>query len=215
MYRVVLDFFRSTHWTHPVRLVVLSLSCMIAVTTCVTSVSSPEDETLLETITEEIIPREGTETSYGLSLSLTNLPQFLDWYYEIDLDTKESDVLRDALVELVAPCCDDNTMFRCCCEKGERACNLVRSGKGLASYLIHDKGYTAEEVRAAVLQWLHFARPDYYVARELKERGLNPRHYNLTTFGSCYRQLCEVPISQGGCGGMNELTEPAIEGEEI
>jgi hypothetical protein len=188
---------------------------MIAVTACVTPVSSPEDETLLGTITEEIIPRKGTKTSYGLSISLSNLPQFLDWHYDIDLDTKESSVLRDALVELVAPCCDDNTMLKCCCEIGEQACNLVRSGKGLAAYLIHDRGFTTEEVYGAVLQWLRFARPDYYVARELKERGLNPRHYDLTTFGSCYRQLCEGPISQGGCGGMNELIEPAIEEEEI
>jgi len=188
---------------------------MTTVTNCVVPVPSTEDGSLVEAIREEIIPREGTVTNYSLPLSLGNLPQFLDWYYDIDLDTKESGVLRGALIKLAAPCCDDKTMFRCCCERGERGCNLVRSGKGLASYLIHDEGYTAEEVREAVLQWLHFARPDYYVARELKDRGFNPRHYNLSTFGSCYRQLCEVPISQGGCGGMNELTEPAIEGEEI
>jgi|GEM_PF-3961874 len=136
MYRVVLELFRLAYWTPPVRPVFLSLLCMTAVTNCVVPVPSTEDGSLVEAITEEIIPREGTVTNYSLPLSLTNLPQFLDWHHEIDLDTKKLDVLRDALIELVAPCCDDNTMFRCCCEKGERACNLVRSGKGLAAYLI-------------------------------------------------------------------------------
>ena len=195
---------------------VLVSFCLTTLTACLPLVvpDGKGDEELLEAIYDEIIPPAGTETSYGIPLGLANLPMFIDWFYEIDLGSEEQKVFYDALIELVAPCCDDNTMFRCCCEKGEHACNLVHSGKGLAAYLIHDMEYASEQVREAVLQWLHFARSDYYVARELKERGANPRHYNLTTFGSCYRQLCEVPISQGGCGGMNELIEPAIEGEE-
>ena len=171
------------------------------------------DEEFLAAIYQELIPPAGAQTGYGVLLDLANLPVFIDWYYGISLDAEGERVFHDALIELVAPCCDDNTMVRCCCEKGERACNLVRSGKGLASYLIHDMEYDVEQVREAVLQWLRFARPDYYAARELEERGIDTRRYDLTTLGSCYRQMCVIPISQGGCGGMDELMEPAIQGD--
>jgi len=176
--------------------------------------SNVGDEEPLAAIYEEFIPPAGTETSYAIPLGRTSLPVFIDWFYEIDLGSEEQKVFHDALIELVGPCCDDNTMVRCCCEKGESACNLVRSGKGLAAYLIHDMGYDVEQVREAVLQWLTFARPDYYVARELEERGIDPSRYDLTTFGSCYRQMCVIPISEGGCGGMENLIEPALQGGE-
>jgi len=115
------------------------------------------------------------------------------------------------LSALAAPCCDDNPVIKCCCEtEPGQACNLIRSAKGLAAHLVVDLGYGAEQVRSNVLQWLEFARPDYYVAAELAARGQNPALYGLTTKGSCYRGLCDAPISQGGCGGMNDLVEPAI-----
>lgn len=209
--------FHRRLWTFLGLVTVLVSFCLTTLTACLPLVTpdGKGDEELLEAIYEEIIPHTGTETGYGIPLDLGNLPMFIDWFYEIDLGSEEQKVFHDALIALVAPCCDDNTMFRCCCEKGERACNLVRSGKGLASYLIHGKGYTAEEIREAVLQWLQFARPDYYVARELEARGIDPRQYDLTTYGSCYRQLCQVSISQGGCGGMEDLIEPAIQHNDI
>lgn len=195
---------------------VLVSFCLTTLTACLPLVTpdGKGDEELLEAIYDEIIPPAGAETSYGIPLDLANLPMFIDWFYEIDLGSEEQKVFHDALIELVAPCCDDNTMFRCCCEKGERACNLVRSGKGLAAHLIRDMEYDIGQVREAVLQWLTFARPDYYVARELEERGIDPRRYDLTTLGSCYRQMCVIPISQGGCGGMEHLIEPALQGDE-
>lgn len=176
--------------------------------------SNVGDEEPLAAIHGELISPAGAQTGYGVLLDLANLPVFIDWYYEINLDAEGERVFHEALIELVAPCCDDNTMVRCCCEKGESACNLVRSGKGLAAYLIHDMEYDVVQVREAVLQWLTFARPDYYVARQLEERGIDPSRYDLTTFGSCYRQMCVIPISEGGCGGMENLIEPALQGDE-
>ncbi|MEW5825734.1 MAG: hypothetical protein AB1778_02800 [Candidatus Bipolaricaulota bacterium] len=168
---------------------------------------------LTDEIRNEIIPVEGTETSYGIPLSLTSLPQFIAWW-----TTKVPQVENEAdygwaLGSLVAPCCDDNPVFHCCCEGGPgQACNLIRSAKGLAAHLFLDLEYSADEVRESVYEWLRFARPDYYVAAELATRGENPAAYGLTTQGSCYRGLCNTPISQGGCGGMNadEILEPTL-----
>ena len=173
------------------------------------------DETALEEIRAEIIPVEGTETEYGIPLSLTSLPQFVEWWYTLVPFVEDDALYFDALSVLVAPCCDDNYAFSCCCEGEDgQACNIIRSGKGLAAHLIIDLDYDAEQVAASVLEWFRFARPDYYLAAELQSRGINPSLHELTTQGSCYRGLCDTPISEGGCGGMKDLIEPAIETNE-
>ncbi|MCX6100516.1 MAG: hypothetical protein NTV92_03685 [Candidatus Bipolaricaulota bacterium] len=160
-----------------------------------------------------LIPAVGTETQYGTALSLQSLPQFIGWWTTLVPAARSDARYADALNALVAPCCNDNPAFHCCCEtQPGQACNLIRSAQGLAAHLVLDLDYSTEQVRGAVLQWLEFARPDYYVAAELATRGLLPATYGLTTQGSCYRGLCGDPISQGGCGGMDELIEPAIAG---
>jgi len=171
---------------------------------------STKAEVLAE-IRAEIIPNEGEETDYGTPLSLTSLPQFVDWWYTLRPIAEADTRYFDALDVLVAPCCDDNQAYQCCCEKNGNACNIIRSAKGLASHLIPDLDYSTEQVTASVLQWLQFARSDYYMAAELRNQRKSPMYYGLTTQGSCYRMMCETPISKGGCGGMDELNEPTIE----
>lgn len=171
-----------------------------------------EQADILAEIQAEIIPVEGAETPYGIPFSLQSLPQFVDWWTTLRPDAENDPRYADALNALVAPCCDDNPAFKCCCENDEgQACNIIRSGKGLASHLILDLDYDTDQVRENVLAWFRFARWDYYVAAEMEARGLDPTVYGLTTEGSCYRGLCNTPISEGGCGGMQELIEPAIE----
>ncbi|MCK5245946.1 hypothetical protein KAR02_03565, partial [Candidatus Bipolaricaulota bacterium] len=93
------------------------------------------DETALEEIRAEIIPVEGTETEYGIPLSLTSLPQFVEWWYTLVPFVEDDALYFDALSVLVAPCCDDNYAFSCCCEGEDgQACNIIRSGKGLAAH---------------------------------------------------------------------------------
>ena len=170
------------------------------------------DESVLEAIQAEIIPVESAETEYGIPLSLNSLPQFVGWWYTLVPLVEDDARYIDGLSVLVAPCCDDNPAFKCCCENDEgQACNIIRSGKGLAAHLIQNLDYSAEQVALSVLEWFHFARPDYYLAAELANRHMVPALYGLTTQGSCYRGLCDTPISEGGCGGMNELIEPSIE----
>jgi hypothetical protein len=165
----------------------------------------------LEALTAEIIPAEGTETFYGIPLSLSSLPQFVDWWTTLVPQVEGDSRYIEALSALVAPCCDDNLAFRCCCETEEgQACNIIRSGKGLAAHLILDLDSSTDDVRDSVLQWFRFARSDYYLAAGLLAQGIDPATYGLTIEGSCYRSLCNTPISQGGCGGMTTLIEPAI-----
>jgi hypothetical protein len=185
----------------------LALVAILALALSATS----NDGDPVDEIQAELISVEGTETSYGISLTLESLPLFIDWSFTLVPLVESDPRYYDALSSLVAPCCDDNTAHKCCCEDGGQSCNIIRSGKGLAAYLIFELDYTTEAVAESVLEWFHFARPDYYVAAELEARGINPRSFDLTTRGSCYRSMCSTPVSEGGCGGMNELIEPAID----
>lgn len=180
---------------------------MVLLTCC----SPPEQQGLDPTaqIWGEIIPEEGTATSYGISLSLENTQQFIDWYDSIELSAEEQAIRDIALGSLVAPCCDEYPMSTCCCE-----CNLARSVWGLSAYLIADKDYGVNQVEEATSQWLHFIRPDYYVGRELEEEGIDPTPWGFTTESSCFADNCnrpfytETPSSHlGGCGGMEELIQ--------
>ena len=168
------------------------------------------DGSVLQQLQTELIPEQGQETSYGIPLSYDSLPQFIAWWTTLVPFAEQDPRYIEALIDLVAPCCDDNTAYRCCCEQGGSSCNIIRSGKGLAAHLIRDLDYTAAEAAEGVLEWFRFARSDYYLAAELAARGIDPAVYALTTEGSCYRGMCAVPISEGGCGGMAELIEPRL-----
>ena len=187
------------------------LFSIMTVVGCGDGESVATDETLnaAERIWAEIIPVEGTVTDYEIPLSLENTQQFIDWYNAINL-TSVQQALRDgALRPLVAPCCDEYPMSTCCCE-----CNLSRSVWGLSAYLITEKGYTVDQLQEAILQWLHFIRPDYYVASALEEEGKIPRVFGLSTQSSCYTDRCNLPFYReteylhlGGCGGMEDLVQ--------
>ncbi|MCD5407788.1 hypothetical protein LR090_00780 [Candidatus Bipolaricaulota bacterium] len=57
-------------------------------------------------------------------------------------------------------------------------------------------------MKAAVEEWLRFAHRDHYLAQALRERGISPGKYGLSTRGTCYQGECELPMRRGGCGGM-------------
>ena len=161
--------------------------------------ATPED--LVAVISAEIIPEEGIQTSYAISLSLDNTQRFIDYYDASSLTPKQSDTMRSALLPLKAPCCDDNSMATCCCP-----CNLAKSVWGLSGYLITQKSYGVERVREAASQWLRFIYPKYYIIQEMRNRGVDPAQYGLVHENACYVGNCELPIEDVGCGGMGELT---------
>ena len=153
-------------------------------------------------IAAEIIPQEGERTSYGVSLSLNNTRRFIDFYNTVTLTPGQESTMRNALLPLKAPCCDDNSMATCCCP-----CNLAKSVWGLSSYLIAEKDHGVDQVRESALQWLRFIHSDYYVIQELKDRGVDPGTYGLSHENPCYVGQCELAFVDGGCGGMGELRQ--------
>jgi len=153
-------------------------------------------------IAAEVIPQEGAPTPYGVSLSLNNTRRFIDYYHAVTLTPEQESTMRNALLPLKAPCCDDKSMATCCCP-----CNLAKSVWGLSNYLIVEKNYDVDQVRESALQWLRFIHSDYYVIQELSNRGIDPGMYGLSHENACYVDECELPFVNGGCGGMGELRQ--------
>jgi len=103
----------------------------------------------LASLRAELIPAAGAETAYGIPLSLENAQTFADWFYNIQLTPEERALFEEVLAETPAPCCDDNSVLKCCCRRTNRICNLTRSALGLAAWLVHVKGFGKEELVAA------------------------------------------------------------------
>ena len=162
----------------------------------------PANAATPEEVAAEIIPQKDSPTTYGIPLSLDNTQQFIDYYNATTLTPEQESIMREALLPLKAPCCDDNSMATCCCP-----CNLAQSVWGLSSYLIVEENYGVEQVRESALQWLRFIHSDYYVAQELGNRGVNPDEYDLPRGDACYSGRCELPFANSGCGGMGELKQ--------
>lgn len=186
---------------------VVVLIAVIASSSCCDVSLEPNGSNTVAQTWSEIIPEEGTETGYGVPLSLDNTQQFIDWYDSIQLSTEEQVIREEALSSQVAPCCDKYPMSTCCCE-----CNLARSVWGLSAYLITEKDYGANQVQEAASQWLHFIRPDYYVAAALEQDGIDPELWGFTTESTCFSGNCDRPFYTeessehlGGCGGMEGL----------
>ena len=109
--------------------------------------------------------------------------KFHSYYRSIDLTPEQDAIMRDALIELPAPCCSDKTALTCCCK-----CNMAKSWWGLSKHLIADRGMGAEEVKTAVSEWFQY---------------INPRGFSGD---SCYTGGCARPFRENGCGGMTEET---------
>ena len=182
--------------------VIVSLAVIPTALLLTKTESTSQEEISLSELEKEIIPAVGTQTPYAIPLSWDNAARFAAWYYEIDLSSSEKKALRQALSPIPTPCCDDTRLVRCCCETSGQICNLVRSARGLAAWLIRQRGFSSVETAAAVQTWLTFAHRGYYLAKELSKQGFSPARYDLTTQGSCYRSACNLPLQKGGCGGM-------------
>ncbi len=180
---------------HTVPILSVSVAVVMTIAGC-----SPQSPPIVDEAIYASYPHEGDATSYGIPLSLNNAATFLQYYEQYTLTSEQEAIKREALTALVAPCCDDNSMYTCCCP-----CNLAKTVWGLSARLVVVDGYDAPAVREAALQWLRFIRRDYYKARELEQQGLNPSTFGVYAGNSCYEGRCELPFRQGGCGGMNEL----------
>ncbi len=116
--------------------------------------------------------------------------QYIDYWNAIPLNVAQERVKAEALNAIKAPCCSDYTILTCCCP-----CNLAKGVWGLSHYLIAKKGYTAPQVKKAVLGWLESINPGGFAGN------------------ACFTGGCKRPFAKNGCGGM-EATQ-VIVGDDV
>ncbi len=169
------------------------------------SCKDPAATELLRELYVQLIPFPGTQTTYGIPISLWNVKRFISWYNSITLTPQETVLIQQALAELPVPPCGHASILTCC--RGEKrelekVCELVRSALGLAKWLVHVKRFSAAEVRSAVDQWLHFVFSSYYLSEALAARGIDPSSCGLPVVGVCVRG--DYAAGQGGCEVVSE-----------
>lgn len=111
--------------------------------------------------------------------------EFMGYTESIVLDSRQEAIKKRALSTIPAPCCSERSIYTCCC-----SCNLAKTVWGLANYLIAEKGYNADQVHEAALDWIKFVNP-----------GGHPGDTCYTAGG------CRRPFAHDGCGGMGETVE--------
>ncbi len=107
--------------------------------------------------------------------------EFIGYNDSIRLTPEQEAIKKKALTAIPAPCCSDNTVYTCCCP-----CNMAKTWWGLANHLIANEGYDAEQVQAAVEEWIEFIGPEGFSGN------------------SCYTGGCMRPFHRNGCGGMHQ-----------
>lgn len=127
----------------------------------------------------------GDGAAVAAQIEFTNVreqtKEFIGYYNSIKLTPEQELVKRQALSEIKAPCCSDNSAYTCCCP-----CNMAKTWWGLSHHLIVDEGHGADEVQAAVEGWIDFIGP----------KGFSG--------DACYKGGCVRPFRRNGCGGMSE-----------
>jgi len=108
--------------------------------------------------------------------------QFMRWHEEIRLTDAQEAVKKEALGNIPAPCCSDNSAYTCCCP-----CNISRTIWGLSQYMIAKQNASADQVRSKVQEWIAF---------------IGPKPPDGFSGSACYTGHCPRPFKEGGCGGM-------------
>lgn len=126
---------------------------------------------------------EGEEADLGLTFADAKVQakEYIRYYNTIELTPEQERIKAEALTPLPAPCCADNSLLTCCCP-----CNMAKAVWGLSAQLIAERGFDAEQVRRAAVQWVEFINPDGF------------------TGDACYTGGCGRSFEHNGCGGMNE-----------
>lgn len=149
---------------------------------------SQEGSDLVQQIYNEVVPKEGSPTDYGLTFSEQGLQTLVD-YQLISLTGED----QQRYIKIGS---SPDTACEYCCGIGERgalrddgniACGCAHNIAlaGLIKFLIQ-QGYTDEQILEEIQRWKAYFFPRGYVIEVLEERGINPESVGL-------------PTQRGGC----------------
>jgi hypothetical protein len=144
---------------------------------------------IVQQIYDEVVPKEGAQTDYGITFSNEGLQTLVGHQRSISLSGED----QQRYIKIGT---SPDTACEYCCGIGERgalrddgniACGCAHNIAlaGLIKYLIQ-QGYTDEQILDEIQKWKAYFFPRGYVTEVLQERGISPESVGL-------------PTQRGGC----------------
>ena len=135
----------------------------------VTATASPaliQARAVLARVRDEIIPREGLATDYGVTFSDAGYQTLMKWNEEFKVEPSYADAFES--LDLHLPCCDWRKPSRD--EKTNCACGHHQALEGLSKKLLSD-GWSRDTVQRQVTLWDRYLFPLEAVRAKLGERA--------------------------------------------
>ena len=117
-------------------------------------------------VRDEIVPREGQATNYGVTFSNAGYDTLVQWNGAVKVDAHCADGFESLNLRL--PCCDWETPSRN--EEKNCACGHHQALEGLSKKLLHD-GWDNRRVQAEVTKWTGFLFPVETLSKEMERRA--------------------------------------------
>lgn len=121
---------------------------------------------VLARVRDEVIPREGLATDYGVSFSEEGYQTLILWNEEIKVEERYADSFE--ALNLRLPCCDWSKPSRD--EKANCACGHHQALEGLAKKLLAD-GRPGAAVQVEVSRWTRYMYPKEALFTEMEKRA--------------------------------------------
>ncbi|MBI5030321.1 MAG: hypothetical protein HZB51_07325 [Chloroflexi bacterium] len=140
---------------------------------------------VLARVREEIIPREGQSTNYGVTFSDAGYETLIKWNEQIKVDAHCANGYES--LNLLLPCCDWAMPSRD--EEKNCACGHHQALEGLSKKLLHD-GWDSHATQSEVTKWTRFLFPVEALTQEMERRAqLDPE----------IKQALDELIARGEC----------------
>ncbi len=126
-----------------------------------------EARATLARMRDEIVPREGQTTQYGVTFSDAGYQTLIQWNAEFKVAERYANGFESLNLRL--PCCEWSTPSRD--EKTNCACGHHQALEGLSKKLLSD-GWDRRAVQNEVAQWTRFLFPVEALTTEMEQRAL-------------------------------------------
>lgn len=140
---------------------------------------------VLARVRDEIVPREGPSTPYGVTFSDTGYQTLIEWNADFKVEARYAAAFES--LDLLLPCCQWSTPSRD--EQNNCACGHHQALEGLSKELLSD-GWTPDVVQREVTLWNRYLFPLEAVRGEIEERAplspeMNAALEELKARGEC------------------------------
>ena len=121
---------------------------------------------VLARVRDEVIPREGQATNYGVTFSDAGYQTLIKWNEDFKVEPRYADAFES--LDLILPCCDWRKPSRE--EKTNCACGHHQALEGLAKKLLSE-GWNRDAEQREVSAWNRYLFPKEALGAEMEKRA--------------------------------------------